>query len=62
MGLASVVMILGYAILAVPTGIVTVDMVHAPASRKSSQSCPSCCAEGHYTDAVFCKRGGGRLN
>ncbi len=62
MGLASVVMILGYAILAVPTGIVTVEMVHASAARKSSQSCPSCCAEGHDTDAVFCKLCGGRLN
>lgn len=62
MGLASVVMILGYAILAVPTGIVTVEMVHASASRKSTQSCPSCCAEGHDSDAVYCKFCGSRLN
>lgn len=62
MGLASVVMILGYAILAVPTGIVTVEMVHASASRKSSQACPSCCAEGHDIDAVHCKFCGSRLN
>lgn len=62
MGLASVVMILGYAILAVPTGIVTVEMVHASSSRKSSQSCPSCCAEGHDIDAVHCKFCGSRLN
>lgn len=62
MGLASVVMILGYGILAVPTGIVTVEMVHASAAQKSSQACPSCCGEGHDTDAVFCKRCGGKLN
>lgn len=62
MGLASVVMILGYAILAVPTGIVTVEMVHASAAQKSTQACPSCCAEGHDIDAVFCKRCGGKLN
>lgn len=61
MGLASVVMILGYAILAVPTGIVTVEMVHASA-QKSSQACPFCCGEGHDIDAVFCKRCGGKLN
>lgn len=61
MGLASIVMILGYAILAVPTGIVTVEMVHASA-QKSSQACPSCCGEGHDIDAVFCKRCGGKLN
>lgn len=62
MGLASVVMVLGYAILAVPTGIVTVEMVHASASRKSAQSCPACLGEGHDTDAVFCKHCGGKLN
>jgi voltage-gated potassium channel len=61
MALASVVMILGYAILAVPTGIVTVEMVHASA-QKSSQACPSCCGEGHDIDAAFCKRCGGKLN
>jgi voltage-gated potassium channel len=54
-------MILGYAILAVPTGIVTVEMVHASA-QKSSQACPSCCGEGHDIDAAFCKRCGGKLN
>lgn len=62
MGLASVVMVLGYAILAVPTGIVTVEMVHASASKKSAQSCPACLGEGHDTDAVFCKHCGVRLN
>lgn len=62
MGLASVVMILGYAIIAVPTGIVTVEMVHAAGAKKSSQSCPSCCAEGHDADAVYCKSCGNRLN
>lgn len=62
MGLASVVMILGYAILAVPTGIVTVEMVHASAAKKSTQSCPACLGEGHDTDALFCKHCGGKLN
>jgi len=62
MGLASFVMILGYGILAVPTGIVTVEMVHASAAQKTSQSCPSCCGEGHDIDAAFCKRCGGKLN
>lgn len=62
MGLASIVMILGYAILAVPTGIVTVEMVHAASSAKSTQSCPACLGEGHDVDAVFCKHCGGKLN
>lgn len=62
MGLAAIVMILGYAILAVPTGIVTVEMVHAASTRKSTQSCPTCLAEGHELDAVFCKHCGHKLN
>lgn len=62
MGLASIVMILGYAILAVPTGIVTVEMVHAAGVRKSTQVCPACCGEGHDVDAVYCKFCGGKLN
>lgn len=60
--LASVVMILGYGILAVPTGIVTVSL--AAAGRKqtvSTQSCPSCSAEGHDVDAKHCKFCGARL-
>src|SRR3972149_1372405 len=62
MGLASVVMILGYGMIAVPTGIVTVEMVQAASSRKSTQVCPSCAAEGHDTDALYCKSCGVKLN
>lgn len=53
--LASIVMIIGYSIIAVPTGIVTVEI--AEASRKSitTQVCPECLKEGHDKDAVYCK-------
>ncbi len=59
--LASIVMIMGYAIIAVPTGIVTVEI--AEASRKSftTQVCPSCLKEGHDIDAVHCKFCGAKL-
>ncbi len=58
--LASAVMIMGYAIIAVPTGIVTVEMV---SRRKpvTTRSCMECSAEGHDTDAVFCKYCAARL-
>ncbi len=59
---ASIVMILGYGVLAVPTGIVSVEL--AAASRKrgtSTQACPSCSAEGHATDAIYCRRCGTQL-
>ena len=60
--LSSLVMILGYAIIAVPTGIVTVEMSHAfSASRLTTQACPECSAEGHDADAKHCKYCGAAL-
>jgi voltage-gated potassium channel len=58
--LASVVMVLGYSIIAVPTGIVSVEI--AQASRQSlTQACRGCSREGHDPDAVHCKCCGVRL-
>lgn len=54
-GVASVVMILGYGIIAVPTGIVTVEISQAARKQVTTRACPSCSAEGHDYDAVFCK-------
>ncbi len=60
--LASVVMIIGYGIIAVPTGIVTVVLAQAARQRKvTSQSCPVCSAEGHDPDALHCKYCGAHL-
>ena len=59
--LASVLMIMGYGIIAVPTGIVTVEMASASRKRISTQACHECAGEGHDTDAVFCKHCGARL-
>ncbi|HEX8250028.1 MAG TPA: potassium channel family protein, partial [Pyrinomonadaceae bacterium] len=52
--LASVVMIIGYAIIAVPTGIVTAELSRTT-KTVSTQVCPECHAAGHDSDAVFCK-------
>jgi len=51
---ASMVMIMGYAIIAVPTGILTVELTRAQKSV-STQACPECSAEGHDPDARHCK-------
>ncbi|MGD8698501.1 MAG: ion transporter [Gemmatimonadales bacterium] len=59
--LASVVMILGYGIIAVPTGIVTVEMASARKQPLSTRACGECMAEGHDSDAVHCKYCGARL-
>jgi voltage-gated potassium channel len=56
--IASLIMIAGYAIIAVPTGIVTAEITRADLSRDrvSGQACPSCGVEGHDVDARYCKR------
>jgi len=52
--LASVIMIIGYAIIAVPTGIVGAEIAKADAPS-NTQACPQCSLEGHDDDAKFCK-------
>jgi voltage-gated potassium channel len=59
--LAAIVMILGYSIIAVPTGIVTVELSQAYKEKTSSQACPNCSAEGHDRDALYCKLCGTKL-
>jgi voltage-gated potassium channel len=60
--LAAVVMIIGYGIIAVPTGIVTVEIAQAARHRVvSTQACPECGSEGHDADAVYCKYCAGKL-
>jgi voltage-gated potassium channel len=59
--LASVVMILGYGIIAVPTGIVTVELAHAHRAPVSTEACPDCGSGGHDSDAAFCKFCGAHL-
>jgi voltage-gated potassium channel len=60
---ASVLMILGYGVIAVPTGIVSAEMIHLKSKGNiSNQTCPHCMKEGHDPDAVFCKFCGGKLN
>jgi voltage-gated potassium channel len=59
--LAAFAMILGYAIIAVPTGIVTVELDRAVRADVSTQACPTCTREGHDRDASHCKYCGGAL-
>ena len=59
--LAALIMIIGYGIIAVPTGIVTAELAQAHKTSVSTQSCPQCSAEGHDPDAEFCKYCGARL-
>jgi len=59
--LSAAVMILGYSIIAVPTGIVTAELTRAGRGPAGRQSCPGCGTGGHDADARFCKHCGTRL-
>ncbi|MBI1925738.1 ion transporter [Candidatus Poribacteria bacterium] len=59
--LAAVIMILGYGIIAVPTGIVTVEFSRAVGEKVTTRVGSECSAEGHDNDAGYCKYCGARL-
>jgi voltage-gated potassium channel len=58
---AAGVMILGYSIIAVPTGLVTAEMFSALRPPVTARSCPYCLTEGHERSAAYCKHCGEAL-
>lgn len=59
--LASMVMITGYGVIAVPTGIVTSELASLWRQTASTRMCIECAEEGHDLDARFCKHCGSKL-
>lgn len=59
--LAAIIMIMGYGIIAVPTGIVTVELSRAASGSVSAKACESCGGEGHDANAIHCKHCGAKL-
>ena len=59
--IASAIMILGYAIIAIPTGIVGSEMMNANI-HTNTQSCPNCMRDSHQDAAIFCYHCGDKLN
>ncbi|MDN5204376.1 ion transporter [Fulvivirgaceae bacterium BMA10] len=59
--LASFIMLMGYAIIAVPTGIVTAEISQANRKRPTPKKCPKCQLDLHDIDAQYCKRCGTML-
>jgi voltage-gated potassium channel len=59
--LAVLVMLLGYSIIAVPTGIVSAELVRGAERRPAARTCPFCMSEGHEFGARYCKDCGARL-
>lgn len=68
-GAAAILMLMGYAIIAVPTGIVTSEITRAEHNKRTSEEknqrepiiCDLCENTSHDQDAAFCKRCGNKL-
>lgn len=59
--ISAIIMILGYAVIAVPTGIVSSEFIKTNKST-NTQVCRYCAKEGHDDDAIHCKYCGEKLN
>lgn len=60
--IASVMMLLGWGILAVPTGIVSAEFTAQRVRQlPTTRTCPACLSEGHEFEARFCRDCGERL-
>ena len=60
--ISSVLMIMGYGIIAVPTGIVSVELVEAHRNTpRNTEVCPHCLIEGHVEGSIFCRMCGKNL-
>lgn len=59
--MASLIMILGYSIIAVPTGIVSSEMTSIQYLNQKERVCGGCGLPDHETDAAYCRRCGTAL-
>lgn len=60
--MTTVMILAGYAVIAVPTGIVTSEFMRGEnAPDETTDACPSCGVHGHLADAKYCRRCGDRL-
>ena len=58
---ASVGMLIGYAIIAVPTGIITAELAVEINRERGRSNCKNCERAGHDADARYCKYCGAHL-
>lgn len=59
--LAAGLMIMGYSVIAVPTGIVSAEMTSARQAQRHDRTCPACDLADHDSDARYCQRCGAEL-
>jgi len=59
--LASIIMVMGYGIIAVPTGIVTAEYTRSVIRNKQNKACPGCGQIEHAEQSIFCSHCGSKL-
>jgi voltage-gated potassium channel len=59
--IATLIMVMGYGIIAVPTGIVTSELAFRKSQARKDVTCPGCGKTDHAQDARFCKFCGAQL-
>jgi len=59
--IAALIMVVGYSLIIVPTGILSAELAQADVRPVSTQACPTCSLEGHDPDARHCKHCGAAL-
>ena len=59
--IAALVMLTGYSIIAVPTGIFTAELVNEMQRCRDFRRCQPCGSTGHETDASYCRSCGAKL-
>ena len=60
--MTTVLVLVGYSMIIIPTGVLSAEIAGSKTKPVTTRACPSCMAEGHDPDAVFCKRCGERLD
>ena len=60
--IAALIMIMGYGIIAVPTGIVTAELTEKKNIASNTQACLHCMASDHHDNSIFCYKCGEKLN
>ena len=59
--IASVLILIGYSVIAIPTGLITTHMSNAYQTRQNSRACPNCHRTGHDKNALYCNACGSAL-
>jgi len=59
--LASIMMLIGYAIIAIPTGIVSVELARTSQAPAGSVTCPACARSGQAPEDTYCRFCGSKL-